>query len=269
MLKLGIAVLAVATVTAPAIYVAHSGLPETLRATLATMQTRILVTSGQIGLSVQEILVDGRVETPAAEVLAVLEVSRNSPILGFQPADARAKLEKLAWVKTASVERWLPNTIYVRLTEREPLALWQRQGRLTLVDREGAEIRGADVSHFSQLPVVVGDDAPPHAATLVALLATEPALAKRVSAAVRVGARRWNVNLEMGDGRTIEVQLPEINPATAWARLAELEQANGLLEHNIITVDLRIPDRLVVRVIKEAPPASPGSKRGKSERKST
>lgn len=264
-LKIGTAIVALVAATAPVVYVAYSGLPETVRGTLASFQSHTLVASGKIGLSVQEILVDGRVETPGAEVLAVLEVSRNSPILGFQPADARAKLEKLAWVKNASVERWLPNTIYVRLTEREPLALWQRQGRLTLIDHDGAEIRNADVSHFSHLPVVVGDDAPPHAAALVALLDTEPALARRVSAAVRVGARRWNVNLDMGDGRTIEVQLPEINPAAAWVRLAELERTNGLFERNIITVDLRIPDRLVVRVIQ--PPAA--KRGGKSERKST
>jgi len=269
MIRISVAIGALVVAAAPMVYVAHSGLPETLRSTLNTVETRTLAVSGQMGLSVQEILVDGRVETPAADVLALLEVSRNSPILGFQPADARAKLEKLPWVKNASVERWLPNTIYVRLTEREPLALWQRQGRLTLIDRDGAEIRNADVSHFGALPVVVGDDAPPHAATLVALLDTEPTLARRVSAAVRVGARRWNVNLDMGDGRTIEVQLPELNPASAWARLAELERANGLFEHNIITVDLRIPDRLVVRVIKEAPPAPAGKRGAKIERKST
>jgi cell division protein FtsQ len=268
-LKIGAVALAFVVAAVPMTYVAYSGLPEPMRSALASFQTHTLAVSGQIGLSVQEILVDGRVETPAADVLAVLEVSRNSPILGFRPAEARAKLEKLAWVKSASVERWLPNTIYVRLAEREPLALWQRHGRLTLIDRDGAEIRGADVGHFSQLPVVVGDDAPPHAATLVALLDTEPTLARRVAAAVRVGARRWNVNLDMGDGRTIEVQLPELNPAGAWARLAELERVNGLFERNIITVDLRIPDRLVVRVIKEAPAAAPGKRGGKIERKTT
>ncbi len=268
LLKIAAAGAAVGAVLAPVAYVARAGLPQPLHNAWAAVESRTLAVSAQAGLSVQEILVDGRIETPAADVLAVLEVSRNSPILSFEPAEARAKLEKLAWVKTASVERWLPNTIYVRLTEREPLALWQKQGRLTLIDRDGVEIRGTDIGRFSQLPVVVGDDAPPHAAALVALLSTEPELAKRVSAAVRVGGRRWNVNLDMGDGRTVEAQLPELNPAAAWAKLAELERADGLLERNIVTVDLRLPDRLVVRVIRDPVPAA-GKRGGKGEKKST
>ena len=250
-----------------ALYFAESGLPPRARAALDVVEAQGLVASARVGLSVQQVLVDGRVETPAADVLHVLEVSRNAPILAFDPADAKAQLEKLPWVKTASVERRLPNIVYVRLVERQPLALWQRNGKLTLIDHDGVEIRGADLQRFASLPIVVGDGAPKHAADLLALVAKEPDLARRVTAAVRVSDRRWNLRLDLGGGRTIDALLPETNPAAAWERLAELKRKQGLFDHNIIAVDLRFPDRLIVRVAQPTPPAA--ARADKRAKKST
>lgn len=237
-------------------YVTKDGLPPALRAALDTTDRDALMASAHLGLSVQQVLVDGRVETPAADVLHVLEVSRNAPILAFDPADAKAQLEKLPWVKTASVERRLPNILYVRLVEREPLALWQRNGELSLIDHDGVVIPGVDIHRFANLPIVVGDGAPKHAADLFALLAKEPDLARRVTAAVRVSDRRWNLRLDLGGGRTVDALLPELNPAAAWERLADLDRKQGLFDHNIIAVDLRFPDRLIVRVVQPTPPTS-------------
>lgn len=246
-------------------YLAEAGLPPRARAAVDAVEMRALDASARLGLSVQQVLVDGRVETPAADVLHVLDVSRNAPILAFHPAEAKAELEKLPWIKTASVERRLPNIVYVRLIEREPLALWQRHGRLTLIDRDGVEIPGADLSRFGTLPVVVGDGAPRHAADLFALLATEPDLARRVAAAVRVGDRRWNLRLDLGNGRSVDALLPEDNPGAAWARLAELDHGQGLFDHNIVAVDLRFPDRLIVRAVQATPaPARPAKHAKKS-----
>jgi cell division protein FtsQ len=234
-------------------YLAAEGLPAPMRHAQSAVEASLLSASAHMGLAVQQVYVDGRVETPSAEVLHVLDVSRNEPILSFRPADAKAELEKLPWVKNASVERRLPNMVYVQLIERQPMALWQRRGQLAVIDTEGVEIAGADVDRFGSLPMVVGEGAPPRARALLELLATEPVLAHRVAAAVRVGDRRWNLRLDLGNGRTVEALLPEENPGAAWSRLAGLERDNGLFERNITAVDLRFPDRLVVRVV--APPA--------------
>jgi len=267
-LKLGGIVLAAAMAAAPLVYLARTGVPEPVRETTRRLAADALAYSVGVGLSVQEIFVEGRVETPAADVLAVLEVSRGAPIILFDPQAARAALETLPWIKRATIERRLPDTIYVRLEERRPLALWQRHGRLALLGDDGREIEGADIQRFAQLPMVVGDDAPQHAASLLALLQTEPELQRRVVAAVRVGDRRWNLRIDAGADRTIEVQLPEINAAVAWARLSEAVHASNLFDKNVTNVDLRLPDRLVVRVVPEPPPAPP-VKRGKTEKKST
>ena len=266
-LKIAGVVAAISASGGAAAYVMRDGLPVPIRNAWAAAETRLLTASAAIGLSVQEVFVDGRAETPAPDVLRVLEVSRNQPILAFEPAVAKAELEKLPWVKSASVERRLPNTVYVSLIEREPLALWQRRGQLAVIDRDGVEIAGADVDRFANLPVVVGDGAPPRAAALLALLDTEPTLARHVAAAVRVGDRRWNLRLDMGGGRVIDALLPEENMGAAWARLAELERDNGLFERAITAVDLRLPDRLVVRTERAVPP--PAARPDKSAKKAT
>ncbi len=202
-----------------------------------------LAATGALGLKVDQILVEGRSRVPARTVMATLGVHRGAPILGIGVGDVRQRLEAIAWVESALVERRLPDTIFVRLTERQPLALWQHNGRFSVIDAKGAVVQD-EAGEFAHLPIVVGDDAPAHAEALLFLLATEPDLQKRVTAAVRVGGRRWNLKLDNG----IDVRLPEEDAASAWSRLATLERDNKLLSRDVVAIDLRLPDRLIVRV---------------------
>jgi cell division protein FtsQ len=205
-----------------------------------------------VGLVVTDIEVEGRETTDGATVMSALSAARGTPILSVSPTRAKEQLEKLPWVRSATIERRLPGTLFVRLVERRPLAVWQHGGIQQLIDREGTVIPVEDLSRFAHLPTVVGDDAATNAAALIDTLASEPELAARVTAAVRVGGRRWNLRVD----DVIDVFLPEESAAAAWSRLAELERANALLKRDVQTVDLRLPDRLVLRV-NGAPPREP------------
>jgi cell division protein FtsQ len=217
---------------------------------LAAAADRALAASAALGLVVADIQVEGRQTTDAATIMEALSARRGTPILAVSPSRAKAQLESLPWVRSAAIERRLPGTIFVRLVERHPLAVWQHAGKQELIDREGAVIAVKDLSRFARLPSVVGDDAARHAAALLDMLAGEPDLVGRVSAAVRVDARRWNLRID----NTIDVLLPEDNPGDAWTRLAALERTSGVLKRDVRTVDMRLPDRLVVRAA--APPPS-------------
>ena len=199
--------------------------------------------SARAGLKVEDVLVEGRVRTRRSAIVSALSVTRDAPILAFDPYGAKARLESLPWVRGATVVRRLPGVIYVRLVERRPLALWQHEGRTAVIDHRGAVIPGIRPEAFTDLPFLVGADAPEHARELVAMLDSAPKLRARVAAAVRVRGRRWNVRLT-GD---IDVRLPERDPAAAWAQLAGLQRRHGVLERDIVAIDLRLPDRLVVR----------------------
>jgi cell division protein FtsQ len=226
---------------------------------------RVLAASAALGLVVEDIEVEGRETTDGATILAALAAERGTPILAVSPSRAKQKLESLPWVRSAAIERRLPGTLLVRLVERHPLAVWQHAGRQELIDREGAVIGVKDLTRFARLPTVVGDDAASHAGPLIEMLAREPDLAARVTAAVRVDDRRWDLRVD----NAIDVLLPEIDPGEAWTRLAALERANSLLQRDIRTVDMRLPDRLVLRAAGPPPGEAAPAKKAHSPGKST
>ena len=204
--------------------------------------------SAGFGLTVGEILLQGRHESDRAAVLYAIGSGRGDAILGFDPKGAKQRLEVLPWVRQATVERRLPDTIFVRLEERLPLALWQKDGRLTLVDREGVAIQRSGLERFRQLPLIIGDGAPAHAAALLATLASEPDLLARVTSMTRVSDRRWTLTFD----NSVELHMPEQDIGRAWAKFAATERSQGLLNRDIASVDLRLPDRLVVRLSPDA-----------------
>lgn len=200
-------------------------------------------TSVAIGLSVGDVLATGRRETSVAALRSALGVDRGDPILLVDLPAARQAVEDLPWVRTARVERRLPDTLIVTLEERAPLALWQREGRVSLIDAEGIVLTETGLDRFVDLPLVVGPDAPTHAPALLATVANEPSVAEHLRAGIRVSNRRWDLELDNG----VVLRLPEQGVAEALARLARVEAEDALLDRDIVSIDLRLPDRLVIQ----------------------
>ena len=207
--------------------------------------------AAEAGLTVREVRIEGAANTPRALIRNALGVRPGDPILAFSPQAARERLEALAWVEGAEVERRLPGTILVRVTERRPFAIWQNQGRFAVVDREGRVVATDRLDAFGPLPLIVGVGAEKHAAALYDLLEEAPEVLARTQALVRVGERRWNLHLHNG----ADVLLPEGQEAAAVARLKQLQKQSALLDRPLAAVDLRLPDRLVLRQQPAAQPA--------------
>ena len=87
------------------------------------------------GFKTKDLLIDGRDHTSRADLKAALGIQKGESIFAYDLEGMQKKISTLPWVKTATVERLLPDTIYIKLQEREPVALWQRDGKLALVDR--------------------------------------------------------------------------------------------------------------------------------------
>jgi cell division protein FtsQ len=198
------------------------------------------------GLRLENLTVEGRDHTTPEDLRAALDVGRGTPILAIDVAEARTALEALPWVKAARVERQLPDTVHVVIQEREPFALWQRGSKYYLVDRDGTPIVPVPEADPS-LRMIVGPDAPAHASVLFAEIDKVPELGNRVRTAVRVGARRWNLYFD-SFASGIAVRLPENDIGQAWQRLAQLERDHQILERDLEFIDLRLPDRLIVRL---------------------
>jgi len=225
---------------------------ETLTQSTKQVQATAVDVTASMGMRLENLIVDGRAMTPREDLLAAVDAERGTPILAIDVAKAREAIEKLPWVKNARVERHLPDTVEIRIQERTPYALWQEDNRYTLVDRDGKPIIPVPQADLAEqkLPLIVGADAPRHAAELFAALDTNPDLAARVRSAVRVSDRRWNLyfdNLDNG----MAVRLPEEGVGAAWTRLGALERDYKILERDLDFVDLRLDDRLIVRVHKD------------------
>jgi len=218
-------------------------------------------TLADAGIRVEEVMLEGRHNQSLAQITQALAISRGAPLLLVDLKSTRTRLEKLPWIRMASVEREFPDTVRVRIAERRPLALWQRQNALVLVDDEGDIITAQKLDRFPYLLVLVGKDAPMHAASLLSILAHEPLLKQRVNAAVRVGKRRWNIRMDNG----VYINLPETDALSAWQRFARLEQQHKLLKQDLLSIDLRIPDQLIVRTRVGRPPTDHKITRVKGE----
>jgi cell division protein FtsQ len=241
-------------------WLARSG---TLSLVLAATQERIARIGAAYDLKVTSVEVEGRQRAGREAILAALQVQRGTPILAIDLPAAQARLEAISWIRSAAVERRLPDTIFVRLVEHQPLAVWQHQGKFDLIDQAGAVIPAARVDEFSALPQVVGEHAAEQAPALLDMLSSEADLARHVDAAVHVCDRRWNLEFDNG----VEVLLPEQDAESAWHRLAALDRSDRLLERDVRMIDLRLPDRLTVRLAPESDKAP--AKKSRSGGKST
>lgn len=208
-----------------------------------------------LGMSIQRVEIVGRQNTPLDMIGAALGVSRGDPLLGFSLEAARIRLETIAWVQRAHIERRLPETLIIRIEERRPFAIWQREGRFVVIDRDGRVIAQDRLDQFGPLPLIVGPGANLAAASLHDLLIGEADIASRVQALVRIGERRWNLKLHNG----ADVMLPEGAEAAAITRLGALQREQQLLDRPLAAIDMRLPDRLVLR--QPSAPAAPEAPR--------
>lgn len=203
--------------------------------------------TADMGFRLDQVYLTGRQHADAQAVKTALGVSSGDPILALDLQAVQTKLQAIPEVKNVVVVRHLPNRLSIALSERVPAAIWQRDGKHTLVDREGVVLASDKYTTHEPLPVIIGDDAPEHVQDLIALLDKAPGLKPQVAAAVRVGGRRWNVRLV----NQVTVMLPEDKPEAAWLRFSQLVDREGLLTKAIRTVDMRMEDRVFIMPLEQ------------------
>lgn len=207
------------------------------------VQNTIYTKLADAGFRVNNILVEGRYETDPDVLRAIINLNRGDPIFAFDPAETREMIERLSWVREAHVERRLPDTVYVGLVERKPIALWQHKNKLRVIDADGVTLTDKLGVNQKTLPIVVGEYANEQAYSLLVMLEAEPEIASLVEAATWVGDRRWDLMLK----NDVVVRLPESEIGLALSRLAKAQAQDKILDKDLSMVDLRETDRITVR----------------------
>lgn len=207
-------------------------------------KSETLELSGKAGFKVKNILVEGRKHTDPDALLAIINVGEGDPIFLFDPTEAKVQIEKIGWVKSARVERRLPDTIYVNLTERQPMALWRHDEYLSLIDADGEILTQNNLGQFKDLFMITGKAAPEKTPPLVILLENHPEFLELIDHAELIDKRRWDVVLK--DGKRIK--LPENNKALAIKALTQKHAEHQILTQKAVRdIDARYKGRLIVR----------------------
>lgn len=204
--------------------------------------------TARTGFAIEEIKISGHKETSEIDILGELNLDGWTSLLGYSAETARQQITALPWVESVSVRKSYPSTLEIRIVERQPFAIWQNGSKLSLVEKDGNVIVGYPGAKFAALPLIVGFGAPEHAPEIVARAAVQPELAARVKAYIRVADRRWDLRLENG----ITVKLPANGEDQAIAELVDLDRSDALLSRDVEAVDLRLADRLIVRLTPDA-----------------
>ena len=208
--------------------------------------------AAKAGFQVKRVPVTGmeRVDQLKVYQLVLAEKDRAMPLVDIEKI--RADLLQYGWIKDARVSRRLPDTLAVEIIERKPAALWQRDGKYSLIDANGIVLANVRAGEGGDLPTLNGNGANEHIVALNALLDNASALKSQVSGASWIGKRRWDLQFQTGE--TLALPEGEAEAAKALLNFARLDGVHRLLGRDLIHFDLRDPDRAYFR---KAPKAKP------------
>lgn len=198
------------------------------------------------GFEVQKVEVRGveRMDELPVYNIALGQVDRS--MLSLDLPKVRDEMLKLGWVKDARISRRLPDTLVVDIVERDPVAVWQHDGQLHLIDVQGVVLQSVSTDAMPDLPLVVGPDANRQTAGLNKLMENAPALKPMLAGATWVGNRRWDLRFQSGE--TLSLPEGDRASATALVNFARMDGVNRLLGRGIVKFDMRDPDRFILRL---------------------
>ncbi len=201
-----------------------------------------------IGFSIEGVTIVGARELSEDEILAATGITTRDSLPFLDAAGVRARIKEIPMVRDVSVRKLYPSRLLVEVQERAPYALWQVNGLVQVISADGMAIDQLAEERQSRLPFVVGEEANLRVPEFLKILASAGELRDQVRAGVLVAGRRWNLVLVSG----LEVKLPERAPEAAFATFAKASREMRLLDKDLISIDLRIPDRLVARLSSDA-----------------
>jgi cell division protein FtsQ len=197
-----------------------------------------------LGFRIASVTLAGGKQVTREEILSHVGITGRSSLLFLDAADMRARLKTMPWVADATVLKLYPDQLQIEVTERKPFALWQKDGRVSVIANDGIVLEPFVAPRFTGLPLVVGRGAESKASEFLALLDRYPEIRDALRASVFVAERRWNLRLKNG----IDVRLPEAEIERALDTLVALERERKLFTRDITAIDLRLADRITLRL---------------------
>ncbi len=189
--------------------------------------------------------IEGASPELAKAVRARMDVKLPQSSFELDLDQVRERAEALDAVQSAEMRVRSHGVLQVVITERVPVLIWRSDDGLTMLDASGHRVAGlAARADRPDLPLIAGEGADAETTEALDVMAALQPIAPRLRGLVRMGARRWDVVLD----RDQRLMLPAEAPVAAIERLLALDQAEDLLSRDVAVVDLRVPQRPVLRL---------------------
>lgn len=219
---------------------------------LTDLSTEFYNYSAGLGFKIDDIVITGRDKTTKQDILNALQLSRETNILNLDLRDLQQKVEQLPWVRHAVVKRrFFPNIIQIDIRERQVQSIWQLDHKFRPIDGEGNVIE-ADYTPDHPILLIVGEGAPENITALMKSITDDQNIFQRIKVANYISGRRWNIVLDDVENG-ITVKLPEKHIDEAWKKLLKLNTTQGLLKRKLTIIDLRFPNKVIVKLGKMTP----------------
>lgn len=196
-----------------------------------------------LGFNVQEIFVEGRRRASLEEIRKVLGVVRNHSIFDINLKKILDEIELNPWICSAVVERILPNKLYIRVCEKDPIAIWKGPKQTQyLIDKDGTVILPLGQKEYpiwKHMLCVIGEDAPAHVLDLQKALTLTQKIQNEVNYAVFLRSGRWDIYFKNG----LCLKLPEGDVVFGFQRFLGLRSR---IPMHVKVVDLRSADSILV-----------------------
>jgi len=197
--------------------------------------------SGLTYFRVQRVQITGIRYASASDIYAKLEVDTSSSV--WQGVEAmEARVEELPQIANAEIDRDLPATLVVNVTEKQPVALVATAAGMLPLDSAGMPLAIDPARSDTDLPILLTRDT-----TLVRLLATlrgsDPGIFARISEARRIGKDQLLFVMP-----PVRIRAMQDVTAARFADILPVEADLARRQVRLVELDLRFRDQVIARV---------------------
>ncbi len=220
--------------------------------------------ANSLGFRIAAISLSGQKEVSREEILTTAGVTGHASLLFLDADAARERLMANPWIADAAVLKLYPDRLQITITERQAFALWQKDGRVSVIAADGTVLEPFVEDRYRGLPLVVGNGAERQAKDFLAILDRYPGYPLR-AARLDSGRRAALEPAARPTASTCGCRKPM--SSGALDRLVALDRDKKLLSRDITMVDLRLPDRVTVRLSDAAAQARDERAQGQAKKK--
>ena len=195
--------------------------------------------------------IQGASYTDPAELAAIVDDLRGTPLLLIDELQTERRLEALAWVESAQVRTDFPNRVQIDIRERDPIAWYPgSDGRIRVIDRDSRVLSVIDGEPLAYARITsAGPDAEP-GQFAGAPYATAAQYVIALPPEVRVMFTSMSIDPTTGDvtmtlNETVTVRLGDASSKqTKLVRLLQIVE-NGL--DGIVAIDVTTDEPSITR----------------------